>query len=274
MFRATVTPAWDLDAWRAQARHAWQAGLPPDVVEWQADAQGELLASAAVTDQPARRQGLSVPADFMAFAASVLCHRDPGRHALLYRLLWRIGNGERALLDRATDADVHRATRWAQAVRRDTHKMKAFVRFRQVEGEDNAYIAWFEPDHYIVDRVAPFFMRRFAGMRWAILTLYRSMQWDGEHLWAGEGAQRSDAPADDAEDALWRTYYANIFNPARLNTRMMRQEMPQKYWKHLPETHLLPDLVREAGRRVREMDEREAQAPRRRIPERLRKRED
>ena len=81
---------------------------------------------------------------------------------------------------------------------------------------------------------------------------------------------RADAPADDAEDALWRTYYANIFNPARLNTRMMRQEMPQKYWKHLPEAHLLPDLVREAGRRVREMDEREAQAPRRRIPERTR----
>ena len=274
MFRATVMPAWDLDAWRTQARHAWEAELPPEVVEWQADAQGELLASAAVTEQPVRRQGLSVPAEFMAFAASVLCHRDPGRHALLYRLLWRIGNGERALLDRATDADVHRATRCSQAVRRDSHKMKAFVRFRQVEGEDNAYIAWFEPDQYIVDRVAPFFMRRFAGMRWAILTPYRSVQWDGEQLWAGEGAQRSDAPADDAEDALWRTYYANIFNPARLNTRMMRQEMPQKYWKHLPETHLLPDLVREAGRRVREMDEREAQAPRRRIPGRPRPQDD
>ena len=46
--------------------------------------------------------------------------------------------------------------------------------------------------------------------------------------------------------------------------------MPQKYWKHLPETHLLPELVREAGRRVREMDEREAQGPRRRIPGRPR----
>lgn len=270
MFRATVTPAWDLDAWRVQARHAWEAALPPEDVEWQADAQGELLAATPVADQPGRRKGLSVPAEFMAFAASVLCHRDAGRHALLYRLLWRIGNGERALLDRATDADVHRTMRWAQAVRRDTHKMKAFVRFRQVDGEDNAYIAWFEPDHFIVDRVAPFFMRRFAGMRWAILTPYRSVQWDGSQLWAGEGAQRSDAPADDAEDTLWRTYYANIFNPARLNTRMMRQEMPQKYWKHLPEAHLLPDLVREAGRRVREMDEREAQAPRRRIPARVR----
>ena len=170
------------------------------------------------------------------------------------------------------DADRMLAHHMARAVARDMHKMHAFVRFRPVVEPDGhtVHMAWFEPDHYIVDRVAPFFMRRFAGMRWAILTPYRSVQWDGEHLWAGEGAQRSDAPADDAEDALWRTYYANIFNPARLNTRMMRQEMPQKYWKHLPETHLLPDLVREAGRRVREMDEREAQGPRRRIPGRPR----
>lgn len=274
MFRATVMPAWDLDAWRAQARQAWEAGLLPDAVEWQADAQGGLLGGDEVSSQAARRTGLSVPADFMALAAAVLCHRDIGRHALLYRLLWRIGEGQRALLDRATDADVHRATRLAQAVRRDTHKMKAFVRFRQIEGEDNAYLAWFEPDHYIVDRVAPFFMRRFAGMRWAILTPYRSVQWDGAQLWAGEGAQRADVPGDDAEDALWRTYYASIFNPARLNVRMMRQEMPQKYWKHLPEAHLLPDLIREAGRRVRDMDEREAQAPRRRIPGRPRPRDD
>ena len=54
--------------------------------------------------------------------------------------------------------------------------------------------------------------------------------------------------ADAAED-LWRTYFASIFNPARLNPTMMRSEMPQKYWKLLPEAALLPDLMREAGAR-------------------------
>ncbi len=49
-----------------------------------------------------------------------------------------------------------------------------------------------------------------------ILTPYRSVRWDGAVLQFGAGAQRADAPADDAQDALWRTYYANIFNPARL----------------------------------------------------------
>ena len=55
-------------------------------------------------------------------------------------------------------------------------------------------MSWFEPQHYIVDRVAPFFARRFAGMRWAILTPYRSARWDGEALSFGPGGTRADAP--------------------------------------------------------------------------------
>jgi len=204
---------------------------------------------------------------FVKLAATCLCHRDPQRLPLLYRMLWRIAHGERGLLATPTDPDVLRATALSQAVRRDSHKMKAFVRFREVPGEQDAFIAWFEPDHLIVDRVAPFFARRFTGMRWAILTPSRSVRWDGHVLTFGPGRTQADAPTDDAREELWRTYYANIFNPARLNTRMMQQEMPAKYWKHLPEAALLPQLVRDAGDRVQEMHDREAQAPRRRIPQ-------
>lgn len=93
------------------------------------------------------------------------------------------------------------------------------------------------------------------------------MRWDGQELAFGPGSKQADAPVEDAREELWRTYYANIFNPARLNTRMMQQEMPTRYWKHLPEASLLPTLVRDAGDRVQEMHDREAQAPQRRIPE-------
>lgn len=89
-------------------------------------------------------------------AGAVLCHRDPQRYAVLYRLLWRVACGERALLERATDVDVHRVTQWQKAVQRDTHKMKAFVRFRRLPVEEEDFVAWFEPEHWIVDRVAPF----------------------------------------------------------------------------------------------------------------------
>lgn len=267
-FRAEVDPGWDLDAWRRLARAGLCAGIAPEDIDWDGDAQATLLAAPDLATAPSVRPVPQVPAALFELADAVLCHRDPQRHGLLYCIAWRIAQGEKHLLSRVTDVDVRRASELAKAVSRDTHKMKAFVRFREVPGETDAFIAWFEPAHHIVDRVAPFFARRFAGMRWAILTPDRSVAWDGTALAFGPGAQRSDAPADDAREDLWRTYYAHIFNPARLNPRMMRQEMPQKYWKHLPETQLLPELIRTAGQRVREMQEREAQAPRRRIPKR------
>ena len=202
-----------------------------------------------------------MPAAFIGLANRVLAHRDPHRHALLYRLLWRLTHGEKALLANPLDEDVYRARVLEKTIGRDLHKMKAFVRFREVPGSKDSFVAWFEPEHQILDLVAPFFVRRFAGMQWAILTPYRSAAWDGEALLMGDGALQSDAPGEDASESLWQTYYNNIFNPARLNPRMMRQEMPQKYWKNLPEAQQLPGLIRDAGARVRDMAERAAQAP-------------
>ncbi len=264
--QAVVDPPWDGDAWRALARQAWCAGLAPEDLVWDGDPQAMLAAGPALQALPATRPPPRVAAGFPALAAAVACHTDPQRFALLYRLLWRMASGQPRLLERVSDPDVQRVRMLEQAVRRDSHKMKAFVRFREVPGRDNHYIAWFEPAHRILDRVAPFFARRFAGMHWAILTPYRSVAWDGEALAFAAGATRGDAPADDAQEALWRTYYASIFNPARLNPTMMRSEMPQKYWKHLPEAALLPTLLREAGPRVQAMAERAPEPPRRRIP--------
>ena len=54
-------------------------------------------------------------------------------------------------LDDKSDLLVHRLEGLAKAVRRDIHKMRAFVRFRLVEGGgEDRYVAWFEPEHHIV----------------------------------------------------------------------------------------------------------------------------
>lgn len=265
-FAAAVEPAWSLDAWRAAARAGLRGDVAPEAIDWPCDVQAALLPAAPLLDAPVVQPAPSVPAGFVELADAVLCHRDPQRYALLYRVLWRLRHGERGLLDRASDADVNRALMLRKAVQRDMHKMKAFVRFRAVPGETDAFIAWFEPEHFIVDRVAPFFMRRFAGMRWAIVTPYRRASWDGETLVLGDGGRRGDAPADDANEELWRTYFAHIYNPARANPRMMQQEMPKRYWKHLPEARLIPGLLNQSAANVEAMLTREAAAPRRRIP--------
>ena len=195
-----------------------------------------------------------VPREFLQLASAVACHRDASRWDDLYRVLWRLTHGEPRLLDVATDPDVHRLSVMERAVSRAAHKMKAFVRFRAVSGataqEDTRYVAWFEPAQSVVERVAPFFARRFASMRWSILTPSRCVHWDRDALHFTDGLPRSAAPSDDVLEELWRTYYAHIFNPARLNLDAMRAEMPQRYWVDLPEARLVRELTREAPRRV------------------------
>jgi probable DNA metabolism protein len=251
----------DFAAWRQAARGLVGAGVAPDAVEWRLVGEAPSLFGG---DTPAPAPGLSfpVPRAFMELAEIAIRHRDPERFALLYRTLWRITRGEPALMQVATDPDILRLSAMAKSVRRDAHKMHAFLRFRQVETEAGTrHIAWFEPDHHIEEAEAGFFIRRFAQLRWSIVTPKRSVHWDGQEIALGPGGWRADVPADDAVAPLWRAYYAAIFNPARLKPGAMRAEMPRKYWRNLPEAADIPRLMAEAPKRVAAMLAREATAP-------------
>ncbi len=150
----------------------------------------------------------------------------------------------------------------AKDVRRDLHKMHAFVRFREVTDDSGArFVAFFEPDHHIVRATAGFFVRRFTSMRWSILTPRLSIHWDGEALAEGPGATRADAPDGDPVEAVWKTYYASIFNPARVKVKAMTKEMPKKYWRNMPETALIGELLAGAQGREAAMIERSAAMP-------------
>jgi DNA polymerase len=260
----------DLHGWRALARAALDAGLAPHQITWSEAraASGDLLSDTADSRLPTASttsHTARVPKAFLELAESALCHRSPARLALLYRVLWRLQYEQSQLLAITSDPDIAQLHERVKAVSRDSHKMKAFVRFREVVVEGStAFVAWFEPDHRIVRRVAPFFARRFAGMRWSILTPDDCAHWSGSVLSYTPGTQKPRDHADALED-LWRTYYAHIFNPARLNVPMMQKEMPQKYWKHLPEAQLIPQLVQGAMSRTGTMINQPASTPRKRI---------
>jgi len=194
--------------------------------------------------------------------------QDPERYALLYQLVWRVRHGEGELLQIASDSLVHRLHHMEKSVRRDVHKMHAFVRFRRVETtEGDHFVAWFEPEHFILEMAAPFFIERFMSMRWSILSPIGALHWDRDRLMIGPPARREDAPESDAFEAGWRSYYESIFNPARLNPTVMRGHMAKKYWKNLPEAAGIPDLIRSATSRVRQMIEQESSVARKRDPE-------
>lgn len=259
----TLADETDFAGFRKAARDLATAGVPPPLVTWRVGAgdEDDLLARAEPYRAPPPRSAvapppapeLKVPRAFVALAETVICHSDLGRFSLLYRMLWRL-RVETRLMEIPTDPDVHAAERMAKSVRRDEHKMHAFVRFRELRTEDGpVFVAWFEPQHFIEERVAGFFVRRFAGMRWSILTPRKGIHWDGEEVVFGPGGRREDVPHADAAETLWLTYYAHIFNPARLKVKAMTAEMPKKYWRNLPEAALIPSLIAGAEARAGSM---------------------
>ncbi|MCA0201312.1 MAG: UdgX family uracil-DNA binding protein [Proteobacteria bacterium] len=238
--------------WRNAARRAVTENIAPHQMTWRIAGEADDMLSSAL-HSGTHELGFKVSRRFLALAEEALLHREPGRFALMYRLLWRL-RAQPGLLDDAVDDDVWQATRMAKQVHRDIHKMHAFLRFKEVSSDgETLWLAWFEPDHHILEAASSHFADRFASLKWSIFTPERSVSWTGAALVFGPGASRESVPENDRMDEHWRTYYRSIFNPARLKVAAMTKEMPKKYWRNMPETREIAGLVRAASGRTQTM---------------------
>ena len=216
----------DLEGFRQAARRAAARGLEADAIRFVTGGAGEesdLFAEPEIVETVDDRRTESASLHrFLAIADLVSRHREPARYDLLYAALLRLREAAR-LLEIASDPLVRQLEDMERAVRRDQHTMTAFVRFREIETPDGArFVAWFEPAHFIEELTAPFFVDRFASMRFAILTPRTiGSFWDGGlALRSRARGARTHRGFDDFAGA-WDIYYRSIFNPARLMKRAM-----------------------------------------------------
>ena len=282
------------------------AGSASDAARGTIAPGGDHAADVSAAQSGAEAGAVSVPAFFVALCERAALHTDPNRFGLLYRLLWRLRTEpglrndaldadrlQAELLARAVARDMHKMTAFvrfrplrpaAPAGTASSGALPGAATQAALDGAAPAsppaagalastaaadaawHVAWFEPAFHVVEATAPFFARRFAQMRWAILTPQRSVRWDGRALTFGPGARRDQAPPADAGERLWLTYYENIFNPARLKLAMMAKEMPRRYWPNLPEAVLIEPLTRRAHERTGRMVEQAESVPAHRRP--------
>jgi DNA polymerase len=256
----TLDSETDFDGWRKAARALAVNNVPPSGVTWMVQgSEPELFEPPAATPPLEAPQGtFNVSAKFVELAQSAILHRDPGRFAILYRLLWRL-RSHHDLLSVVTDPDVALVAAMSKAVDRDRHKMEASVRFREIGREQKShFIAWFEPEHHIVEAAAPFFARRFADMPWSILTPDICAHWDGHMVSFTPGVSKADTPSEDRLEETWLRYHASIFNPAQAG-------MPKKYWRNLPDASMIKPLIANAATEPRTSQKR-TEAPMKRQP--------
>lgn len=267
----------DFEGFRRAARGLLAQNILPEQVSWQRShkpIEGAEAGSPAFSDAPA----VSVPPKYVALCQVAILHSNPDRFNLLYRLLWRLVH-EPDLRHNQLDPDMALARQMAEEVRHDMQKMKAQLRFHSVQDDTfksrpqggPLHVAWFEPEHHIMDAVAPLFAKRFAHMRWAILTPEGSVEADYlgpqgfSRAGAGPaaakprealaalrfrpGADKSAAPSADASEQRWLTFYEQVFHPDRLRRRLMPKEPGRHYRKSRPHAKAATQPAFSAGTR-------------------------
>jgi probable DNA metabolism protein len=255
--------------WREAARDLLIWGVPPEAITWStAQVGGDLFTSAPAAAEPGQHAfGASAPAQtpphvprsLMDMLQSAACCRVPDRWAFLYRVMWRWQQGEHDVQSPA-DEDGARLSAMVKAVRREEHDMHAYIRFRERPLDAGAprFVAWYEPRHDVLPQVAEHFVSRMGKVSWMIATPEASVLWDGYTLHNTGPLVGKAEDLEDSGEALWLTYYRSIFNPARLNTEVMRQHITADRWKHLPEAKIVPHMVSEAAMGARKIGQAQA----------------
>ena len=123
-----------------------------------------------------------------------------------------------------------------KAVGREIHQLHALLRFVPLGGAGLPdYVAWFEPEHEVLDVACGHFAERMGRHSWLIATSRDGVWYDGERF-----DYRAEAPdewqtlartPDPEGQALWLAYYRSTFNPTRVNPQALRQHLPQRLWQ-------------------------------------------
>jgi len=130
----------------------------------------------------------------------------------------------------------------AQMVRRESHRMKAFVRFQLTK--DQIYYAVVEPDCDVLTLIAKHFSDRYADQRWLIYDAKRKygIYYDLNSVSVVEMTFNESSGGVEIWDEkelffqkLWQRYFGSVNIKARKNMKLHLQHMPKRYWRHLTE---------------------------------------
>lgn len=130
--------------------------------------------------------------------------------------------------------------RISQYVGHESHKMKGFLRFKELENK--ILYAEMEPTNNILYLVSPHFQKRLQNEYWiikdvgrGIYSLYnkKNVLYVSEEEFTLHTKYLSDEEKNI--ESLWKLFYKTIGIKERRNDRCRMNFMPKKYWKYITE---------------------------------------
>lgn len=160
-------------------------------------------------------------------------------------LAWQYG---KKLSSYQAHPDVKYIHKIGREVGHEIHRFKGILRFQEMK--TGHLYAPFTPDHNITFSLSRHFQARLQGEKWVIHDLKRDIAvfWDGNKLQAidmdsefAESAKKNNfkewnADCETVYRDLWLTFFDAIAIETRINPRLQRQFLPQRYWNYLTES--------------------------------------
>jgi probable DNA metabolism protein len=139
---------------------------------------------------------------------------------------------------------VLRVAEMVRMIRREKHRMEAFIRFQKLQ--DETFYSAIEPDFNILPLLGKHFKNRYTDQKWIIYDMRRNYGlFYNLHAIEFIALDFSTTRPDNVistytEDEglyqnLWKNYFNSVNIPARKNTKLHMRHIPKRYWRFLTE---------------------------------------
>lgn len=171
---------------------------------------------------------------------------EDGCDRLLMRYMRKVFDSPHSIVTNFSDPDVLDIHKTALKVSREAEHVRQFVRFQKAS--DGSYFAPIAPKYNALPLAIEYFTDRFADQRWLIYDTRRRYGYyydlhkavevtleDDAHLLEGKLGDEIIAQDERLFQCMWRGYHKALTIKERINPKLQRQHMPQRFWKHLTE---------------------------------------
>jgi len=156
---------------------------------------------------------------------------------------YAIDNPKQDVLKNFAHPDVLQLAKWVKSVRRERHRMIAFVRFEKMDSD--VFLARIEPDFNVLPLIIKHFKSRYKNQKWIIYDMRRQygvfsdMQITYPIDSINDQILRNSKKYFSAEEinyqALWKDYFNSLNIKERNNPELHIRQLPRRYWKYLTE---------------------------------------